>query len=132
MAVPTPRLLEDPSVREMIGWIASRYHMSKADLARMYQTTQSTIHYWLKSGKISYKNLRKVRASYYYLNNSRDPHADERRCESCQLWQPVVSFRAGKAICRSCENAKTLEHYRRNREQELKRRKAKNWYNRKS
>ena len=130
-AVASAKLPEDPPVGEMIGWIASRYHMSKADLARMYQTTQSTIHYWIKSGKISYKNLRKVRASYYYLNNSRDPHTDERRCESCGRWQPVGSFREGKAICRSCENAKTLEHYRRNREQELKRRKAKNWYNRK-
>jgi hypothetical protein len=126
------RLPEDPSVGEMIGWIASRYRMSKADLARMYQTTQSTIHYWMKSGKISYKNLRKVRASYYYLNNSRDPHADERRCESCGRWQPIGRFREGKAICRPCENEKTLEHYRKNRERELKRRKAKNWYNRKS
>ncbi len=132
MAAPIARLPEEPSVGEMIGWIASRFGMSKADLARMYQTTQSTIHYWMKSGKISYKNLRKVRASYYYLNNSRDPHADERRCEGCERWQPVGLFREGKAICRSCENEKTLEHYRRNREQELKRRKAKNWYNRKS
>jgi hypothetical protein len=132
MAVPTTSLPEDPSVGEMIGWIASRYRMSKADLARMYQTTQSTIHYWMKSGRISYKNLRKVRASYYYLNNSRDPHADERRCEDCGCWQPIGRFREGKAICRSCENEKTLEHYRQNRDQELKRRKAKNWYNRKS
>jgi hypothetical protein len=131
MTVPTIKLPEDPAVGEMIGWIASRYHMSKADLARMYQTTQSTIHYWIKSGKISYKNLRKVRASYYYLNNSRDPHADERRCEDCGSWQPIGRFREGKAICRSCENEKTLEHYRQNRERELKRRKAKNWYNRK-
>jgi hypothetical protein len=126
------KLPENPSVGEMIGWIATRYRMSKADLARMFQTTQSTIHYWIKSGKISYKNLRKVRASFYYLNNSRDPHADERRCEGCGLWQAVSRFREGKAICRSCENQKTLEHYRRNREQELKRRKAKNWYNRKA
>jgi len=116
----------------MIGWIASRYRMSKADLARMYQTTQSTIHYWAKTGKISYKNLRKVRSSFYYLNNGRDPHADERRCEGCERWQPVGSFREGKAICRACENKKTLEHYRKHREEELKRRKAKNWYNRKA
>ncbi len=123
------QLAEDLSVAEMVRWIAAKYRMSKADLARMYQTTQSTIHYWLKTGKISYKNLRKVRASYYYLNNSRDPHSDERKCEDCGAWQPVSQFRRGKAICRACENKKTLEHYRENREEELKRRKAKNWYN---
>ncbi len=132
MGVLIPKLPEDPPVGEMIGWIASRFRMSKADLARMYQTTQSTIHYWMKSGNISYKNLRKVRASYYYLHNSRDPHADERRCEGCGSWLPIGRFREGKAICRSCENEKTLEHYRQNRELERKRRKAKNWYNRKS
>src|SRR5512137_3001081 len=102
----------------MVRWIASKYRMSKADLARMYQTTQSTVHYWLKTGKVSYKNLRKVRASYYYLNNTRDPHGDERKCEDCGRWQPVAQFRSGKAICRSCENKRTLEHYRENREEE--------------
>jgi replication initiation and membrane attachment protein DnaB len=131
LTVSIPKLPDDPSVVEMIGWIATRYRLSMADLARMYQTTQSTIHYWIKTDRISYKNLRKVRASFYYLNNSRDPHADERKCEGCGRWQPVARFREGKAICRSCENKKTLEHYRENREEELKRRKAKNWYNRK-
>jgi replication initiation and membrane attachment protein DnaB len=124
-----PQLADDLPVAEMVRWIASKYRMSKADLARMYQTTQSTIHYWLKTGKISYKNLRKVRASYYYLNNSRDPHSDERKCEDCGRWQHVSQFRKGKAICSACENKKTLTHYRENREEELKRRKAKNWYN---
>ena len=33
----------------MIRWIADKYNMSKADLSRMFQTTQSTIHYWLKA-----------------------------------------------------------------------------------
>jgi len=123
------RLPDDPSVSEMIGWIAARYKMSKADLARMFQTTQSTIHYWLRTNRISYKNLRKLRASYYYLHNSKDPHADERKCQACARWRPASQFRDGKAICRACENEKTLQHYWENRDQELKRRKAKNWYN---
>jgi hypothetical protein len=130
--VPSEKLSDDPTVAEMIGWIATRYRLSKADLARMFQTTQSTIHYWTKTDKISYKNLRKVRASFYYLHNRRDPHADERNCLECGRWIPVSQFRGGKAICRSCENKKTLEHYWDNRDDELKRRKTKNWYNKKS
>jgi hypothetical protein len=130
--VPSEKLSDDPTVAEMIGWIATRYRLSKADLARMFQTTQSTIHYWIKTDKISYKNLRKVRASYYYLHNRKDPHADERKCLGCGRWTPVSQFRGGKAICRSCENKKTLDHYWANRDDELKRRKAKNWYNKKS
>jgi len=127
--VRSERLPDDPSVAEMIGWIAERYHMSTADLARMFQTTQSTIHYWMKTDRISYRNLRKVRSSYYYLHNTRDPHAAQRRCEECRRWQSVAQYRNGKAICRTCENKKTLEHYWKNRDQELARRKAKNWYN---
>ena len=129
---PTEELPDDLPVSTMIRWIADRYNMSKADLSRMFQTTQSTIHYWLKADRISYKNLKKVRASYYYLHNTTDPHAGERKCEDCQKWQPVDQYRDGKAICRSCENRKTLRHYWENREQELKRRKAKNWYNKRA
>ena len=123
-------LSDDPGVAEMIQWIADRYDMNKADLARMFQTTQSTIHYWIRTGRISYRNLRKLRSSYYYLHNTRDPHGDERKCEECGQWRRLPRFRVGKAICRECENAKTLQHYRENRESELRRRKAKNWYNR--
>jgi hypothetical protein len=130
--VSSKKLPDDPSVAEMIEWVATRYRMNNADLARMFQTTQSTIHYWNKTNKISYKNLRKVRASFYYLHNIRDPHAEERKCQACGRWMPVSQFRTGKAICRSCENKKTLEHYWENRDDELKRRKAKNWYNKKS
>ena len=129
---PNEELSDDLPVSTMIRWIADKYNMSKADLSRMFQTTQSTIHYWLKTGRISYKNLKKLRASYYYLHNTRDPHADERKCEQCSSWRPASHFREGKAICRSCENQKTLKHYWENRETELKRRKAKNWYNRRS
>lgn len=122
-------LADDPSVAEMIRWIANRYAMTKADLGRMFQTTQSTIHYWTRTGRISYRNLKKLRSSYYYLNNTRDPHTEERKCQGCSQWRPLSGFRGGKAICRDCENAKTLRHYWQNRENELRRRKAKNWYN---
>ncbi len=129
---PQEELSDDLPVSMMIRWIAEKYNMSKADLSRMFQTTQSTIHYWLKADRISYKNLKKVRASYYYLHNTTDPHAGQRKCEDCQKWQPVDQYRDGKAICRGCENKKTLRHYWENREQELKRRKAKNWYNKRA
>ena len=49
-------LPDDLPVSTMIRWIADKYDMSKADLSRMFQTTQSTIHYWMKTDCISYKN----------------------------------------------------------------------------
>ncbi len=118
------RLPDDPSPSEMLTWIAGRYSMSKADLARMFQTTQSTIHYWMRTDRISYRNLRKLRASFYYLHNAADPHAGERRCQSCLLWKDAGEYRDGKAICRGCENRKTLEAYWRHREETLERRRA--------
>jgi hypothetical protein len=124
-----PELPEDPSIAEMIRWISDRYDMTKADLARMFQTTQSTIHYWMRTCRISYRNLKKVRSSYYYLHNTRDPHSEDRKCHDCGIWQSLSRFRDGKAICRDCENRKTLKHYWDNRQSELERRKAKNWYN---
>ena len=56
---PKEELSDDLPVSTMILWIADRYNMSKADLSRMFQTTQSTIHYWLKADRISYKNLKR-------------------------------------------------------------------------
>ena len=122
-------LPDDPTVAAMLKWIASRYKMNSADLSRMFQTTQSTIHYWYKNGRISHRNLMKVRASFYYLNNTADPHARQRKCTSCGEWLPQDKFREGKAICRNCEKKKTLEYYWENREEQLRKRKAKNWYN---
>ncbi len=124
------RIPPDPSVQEMIEWIASRYHMNKSSLSRMFQTTPSTIHSWLKSGKISFKNLKKIRVGFYYLHNTTDPHASERKCSECGKWLSISFFREGKAICRSCENGKTLKYYWQNREEQLKKRRSKNWYNR--
>jgi hypothetical protein len=118
------QLPDDPTVADMLGWISGRYRMRKADLARMFQTTQSTIHYWARTGRISYRNLKKLRSAFYYLHNTRDPHAEERKCQECARWRPLAQYRDGKAICRSCENRRTLRHYWDNREAELLRRKA--------
>ena len=121
----TGRMPENPSVSEMINWIASKYNMSKADLSRMFQTTQSTINYWMKTGRTSYKNLMKLRASYYYLHDSKDPHGNERKCVECKLWFPLSKYRDGKAICRGCENKKTLAYYLNHREEQLNKRRTK-------
>lgn len=122
-------LPKDSSVPDMLEWIASKYNMNKADLARMFQTTPPTIYHWLKNGRVSHKNFMKIRASYYYLHNSKDPHTNERKCLDCKKWLALAGFRKGKAICRNCENKKTLGYYWNNRKEQLKKRKVKNWYN---
>ncbi len=122
-------LPDDSSISDMLEWIASKYHMSRSDLARMFQTEPSTIYHWLKNGKVSHKNYMKIRDSYYYLHNSKDPHANERKCLDCKKWLHMEVFRKNKAICRRCENKKTLKYYWNNREEQIKKRKEKNWYN---
>ena len=107
-------LPDDPSLQYMLKWISAKYNMKKSQLARMYQTTPSTIHYWLTTGKVSYKNYKKIRASFYYLNNTKDPHAGMRKCTLCRKWLPLSDFRSGKSICKSCENNRTLEYYHNN------------------
>ena len=80
------QLAGEASVREMLGWIMSAHGMTKSDLARMFQRTQSTIHHWLNTGQVSHRNLMKIRSSYYFLHDSRDPHGGERLCERCGKW----------------------------------------------
>jgi hypothetical protein len=41
----------------------------------MFQRNARTVSVWLKDGRISEKNGTKIRSAFYYLNNSRDPHA---------------------------------------------------------
>jgi len=96
---------ENPSVVEMLQWIASRYQLSLATLSRMFETDPSTIRHWLESGKISPKKLAKIRTSFYFLNNAKDPHANERKCPRCGAWRALPDFRDGRAVCRSCETA---------------------------
>jgi hypothetical protein len=125
-------LREDPPVKEMLEWMMDAWGMSKSDLARMFQRTQSTIHHWLNTGQVSHRNLMKIRSSYYFLHDARDPHSNERRCERCGKWLPQREFREGKAICHGCENSRTLQYYWAHREEQLTKRKAKNWYNHRS
>ena len=89
-------LLEDPPVREMLEWMMSTWGMTKSDLARMFQRTQSTIHHWLNTGQVSHRNLMKIRSSYFFLHDARDPHANERKCERCGKWLPQKEFREGQ------------------------------------
>ncbi len=89
-------LPEDPSVREMLEWLMSTWGMTKSDLARMFQRTQSTIHHWLTTGQVSHRNLMKIRSSFYFLHDSRDPHSNERKCERCGKWLPQGEFRRGR------------------------------------
>ena len=123
---------ENPSVKDMLEWIMATHAMTKSSLARMFQKTQSTIHHWLRTGQISHRNLMRVRASYFFLHDSRDPHTNERKCEKCGKWLPTREFRQGKAICHACENSRTLQYYWAHREEQLSKRKAKNWYNKKA
>ena len=132
VSVMQGELPEDPPVREMLEWIMSAWGMTKSDLARMFQRTQSTIHHWLNTGQVSHKNLMKIRSSYFFLHDMRDPHANERKCERCGKWLSQREFRRGKAICHACENSRTLQYYWAHRDEQLSKRKAKNWYNRRS
>jgi hypothetical protein len=68
-------LMRERSPQSMLKWIRKTYDMSPGALAHMFQKSPRTIHTWLSEGRISTKNGTKIRSSYYYLNNERDPHA---------------------------------------------------------
>ena len=63
------------SLQSMLRWIYRTYDMSPSALACMFQKSPRTIHAWLSEGRISPRNGTKIRSSYYYLNNEKDPHA---------------------------------------------------------
>ncbi len=62
----------------MLQWISRTYGMSPAALARMFQRNQRTINQWLKEGRISVKNGTRIRSSFYFLTNARDPRNADR------------------------------------------------------
>ncbi|MCF7937656.1 MAG: hypothetical protein K9L68_03560 [Spirochaetales bacterium] len=99
----------EPDNLYMLTWIMQRYRMSLASLARMFQTNKSTVHYWLKSGNMSFRNEKKLRSSFFYLNNTKDPHQNKRLCSSCRRWLDLDRFRYGKSMCRSCEYKRRKE-----------------------
>ncbi len=65
--------MNEPSPREMLEWISETYEMGPDALARMFQRNRRTIEAWLREGRISARNGTKIRSSFYYLNNTRDP-----------------------------------------------------------
>ena len=70
--------MREKTPQSMLRWISREYEMSPADLARMFQRNQRTIHLWLKDGRISVKNGTRIRTSFYFLNGERDPRNAER------------------------------------------------------
>jgi|GEM_PF-2336653 len=70
--------MREKTPQSMLRWISREYDMSPADLARMFQRNQRTIHHWLKDGRISVKNGTRIRTSFYFLNGERNPHNAER------------------------------------------------------
>jgi hypothetical protein len=65
--------MREKTPRSMLKWISRTYDMPPSALASMFQRNRRTIDSWMKEGRISVKNGTKIRSSYYYLNNMRDP-----------------------------------------------------------
>jgi hypothetical protein len=104
--MPEEILPDDPSVRTMLRWIATTYHMQQTSLARMFERSERTIRSWMKDGRISHENLMKVRASFYHLHNAKDPHTQERKCLQCGHWRPAAQYRGHAAICDQCRSSR--------------------------
>jgi len=75
--------MREKSPQAMLKWISTTYDMSPAALARMFQRNARTVSVWLKEGRIPEKNGTKIRSSFYYLNNVRDPHNPRRSGIDC-------------------------------------------------
>jgi hypothetical protein len=65
--------MSEKSTQSMLKWISTKYEMSPAALAHMFQRNARTVNVWLKEGRISAKNGTKIRSAFYYLNNTVDP-----------------------------------------------------------
>jgi hypothetical protein len=90
----------DPTVQFMITWVAESFSMTPKELAVMFQTSPATIARWSKEGSISDTDYAKLRRSFYFLNNTADPHVNERKCSSCRKWKPMDDFDGD--VCLSC------------------------------
>ena len=66
--------MREKSPQSMLQWISTKYEMSPAALARMFQRNARTVNVWLKEGRIPEKSGSKIRSAFYYLNNTIDPH----------------------------------------------------------
>jgi hypothetical protein len=96
-------LPDNPEPRYILQWISDSFHMGMQGLAWMFQTRSETIQLWMKGGKISSKNLLKLRKSFYFLNGKIDPHVGKLYCTHCTVWKPVEEFRNGNGRCKKCE-----------------------------
>jgi hypothetical protein len=57
----------------MLRWISQTYDMSPTALAAMFQRDRRTIDAWLRGSRVSVRNGTKIRSSFSYLSNTRDP-----------------------------------------------------------
>jgi hypothetical protein len=65
--------MREKTPSSMLKWISRTYDLSPSALAFMFQRNRRTIDSWLREGRISAKNGTKIRSSFSYLNNMRDP-----------------------------------------------------------
>lgn len=65
--------MREKTPRSMLEWISRTYDLPPSALAFMFKRDRRTIDSWLREGRISAKNGTKIRSSFYYLNNMRDP-----------------------------------------------------------
>jgi hypothetical protein len=65
--------MREKTPQSMLKWISRSYDMSPAALAHMFQRDRRTIDAWLRGSRVSVRNGTKIRSSFSYLANMRDP-----------------------------------------------------------
>jgi len=65
--------MRQKSPQTMLRWISRTYDMSPTALAAMFQRDRRTIDAWLRGSRVSVRNGTKIRSSFSYLSNTRDP-----------------------------------------------------------
>lgn len=65
--------MREKTPRSMLKWISRTYDMSPGALAHMFQRDRRTIDAWLRGGRITLRNGTRIRSSFTYLADLRDP-----------------------------------------------------------
>jgi hypothetical protein len=65
--------MREKTPQSMLKWISRTYDMSPAALAHMFQRDRRTIDSWLRGSRVSVRNGTRIRSSFSYLANERDP-----------------------------------------------------------
>ena len=65
--------MREKTPQSMLKWISRTYDMSPAALAHMFQRDRRTIDSWLRGSRVSVRNGTRIRSSFSYLANMRDP-----------------------------------------------------------